>query len=423
MNTYLPSRQNIIMRSFLFCLLLPFSVCAQHNYRVLFLGNSYTASNSLPNIISQMATASGDNLQTDENLPGGYTFEAHSTDVVTLQKISQGNWDYVVLQEQSQRPSFPESQVQSGVYPYARKLDSLIKASNPCAQTVFFMTWGRKNGDAMNCQFFPPLCTYEGMDSLLALRYRIMADDNKALLSPVGALWNAIRKDKPGLNLYDADESHPSPSGSYAAACAFYTVLLGKNPDAVNYDYSLPDTTAAYIRNMAKQVVFDSLKKWNYFINYPKAGGFFVQNDRHLQFNDTSYNADDVLWIFNDSTSSSDRNPGHQFPETLSGKVRVMLIASKCMRSDTAYFDFEFDSVTKAISDVSTKSTTIFPNPVQAGQVVAFSQTIQWQLVDIQTKEVARGFGDQMPTQGLKPGIYFLRNEGQQSLQKIIITP
>jgi len=89
----------------------------------------------------------------------------HTTNATTISLIQAGNWDYVILQEQSQLPSFPDNDVATQVYPYAAALDSMIKASSPCATTLFYMTWGRQNGDAANCQFFPPLCTYLGMDS------------------------------------------------------------------------------------------------------------------------------------------------------------------------------------------------------------------------------------------------------------------
>ena len=154
--------------------------------RALFLGNSYTNVNNLPQLTSNAALSAGDTLIVDKNTPGGYTLEGHSTNTTSLNKIMQGDWDFVVLQEQSQRPSFPISQVQQDVFPYANQLDSIINAYNSCAETVFYMTWGRKNGDANNCQFWPPVCTYEGMDSLLNLRYMMMADMNDAIASPVG---------------------------------------------------------------------------------------------------------------------------------------------------------------------------------------------------------------------------------------------
>ena len=110
--------------------------------RVLFLGNSYTSVNNLPQIVADVAASLGDTLIFDSNSPGGYTFQGHSTDATSLAKIALGNWDYVILQEQSQRPSFPISQVETDVFPYAHILDSIINAENQCAETVFFMTWG-----------------------------------------------------------------------------------------------------------------------------------------------------------------------------------------------------------------------------------------------------------------------------------------
>ncbi|PKN95755.1 MAG: hypothetical protein CVU43_24110, partial [Chloroflexi bacterium HGW-Chloroflexi-5] len=117
---------------------------AQDTLRVLFLGNSYTYVNNLPQIVADMARSTGDSLIFASNTPGGYTLEGHSTNATSLSLIAQGGWNYVVLQEQSQLPSFTDSEVQSMVFPYARKLDSLINVADTCTETVFYMTWGRK---------------------------------------------------------------------------------------------------------------------------------------------------------------------------------------------------------------------------------------------------------------------------------------
>lgn len=161
---------------------------AQDSKNVLFLGNSYTTSNNLPNLIQQVATSIGDTFTYDTSTPGGYTLQGHATNTTSLDKIRAGNWDYVVLQEQSQRPSFPDAQVANEVYPYAQRLNDSIVKYNPCAETTFYMTWGRENGDTANCGGWPPVCTYEGMDDLLRQRYQIMANDNDAITSPVGAV-------------------------------------------------------------------------------------------------------------------------------------------------------------------------------------------------------------------------------------------
>jgi hypothetical protein len=159
-------------------------------------------------------------------------------------------------------PSFPDDQVEVEVFPYAKFLDSVINQYSTCAETVFYRTWGRKIGDASNCATWPPVCTYEGMDSLLHIRYMQMATDNNALVSPVGVVWKYLRTMHPEIELYATDGSHPSAAGSYAAACSFYTVLLRKNPVAITYNFGLTDTVARKIKEATKLLVYDSLSNW-----------------------------------------------------------------------------------------------------------------------------------------------------------------
>ena len=117
---------------------------AQDPVKVLFIGNSYTSANDLPGTFRQLAAGMGRDVTTSSVNPGGYTFNQHSVYAATLTAIQSAKWDYVILQEQSQLPSFPPSQVTVEVFPYARKLDSLIRLNDSCTETVFYMTWGRK---------------------------------------------------------------------------------------------------------------------------------------------------------------------------------------------------------------------------------------------------------------------------------------
>ncbi len=236
-----------------------FGVQAQ-SCKALFIGNSYTSVNNLPELISEIFDAAGDTLTYETSAPGGCTFQQHCT--VSASYIHQGDWDYVVLQEQSQLPSFPEGQFMQQSYPYAQQLCSLIRESSPNAHILFYMTWGRKDGDPQNCQYFPPLCTYEGMDSLLYLRYMMMAEDNNACVSPVGAAWHYVRDNYPDLELYQSDGSHPSYLGSYIAACSFYTMMTHQDPTSIQWNGSLSQTDADIAKNAVRLVVYDSLSKW-----------------------------------------------------------------------------------------------------------------------------------------------------------------
>ncbi|MBO4488284.1 MAG: T9SS type A sorting domain-containing protein [Bacteroidales bacterium] len=234
-------------------------LCGQ-SYDVLFIGNSYTEVNNLPQMVTDMAQSTGDAITYQAHTPGGCTFQQHVSGAAPL--IQQGGWDYVVLQEQSQLPSFPINQFMNESYPYAQQLCQMIRQYNPEAKIVFYMTWGRKNGDQQNAPYYPPLGTYEGMDSLLFARYMMMAADNQAWVSPVGYVWHYIRDHYPDIELYSSDESHPSLIGTYAAACCFYTVFFQKNPQDITFDSSLEPAMTQIVKDVTRTLVYDSLSRW-----------------------------------------------------------------------------------------------------------------------------------------------------------------
>ena len=107
------------------------SVAAQQT-NVLFIGNSYTYVNDLPNTLRQLALSLGDTVDVASSAPGGFTFQMHSTYAPTLTAINSQQWNYVVMQEQSQIPSFPQAQVATDCYPYAAQLvDTMLAGSVP----------------------------------------------------------------------------------------------------------------------------------------------------------------------------------------------------------------------------------------------------------------------------------------------------
>lgn len=238
------------------------TLSAQTTKKVLFIGNSYVYTNDLPTAIKTLALGCGDTLNYSQSTPGGCTFNNHLSNATTMGYVNAGGWDDVILQEQSQLPSFSIGQVESECFPYAQQLCQQIRNVTPTAEIVFFMTWGRKNGDASNCASYPPLCTYQGMDSLLYYRYMQMAEDNAAVVSPVGRVWHVLRDNHPEIELYSSDQSHPSVAGTYAAAVTFYTILFRKSPSCITNNLTVDAATAQAIRETVQSVVFDSLDFW-----------------------------------------------------------------------------------------------------------------------------------------------------------------
>lgn len=295
-----------------------FLVAAAHanatKRKVLFIGNSYTAYNNLPQLIADISTSKGDTLEFTSHNPGGATANMHWNNSQVHTYIQQGGWDYVVLQFQSQEPSFSPGQVQSQTYPYVKSLDSLVNVTNPCAEVLYFMTWGRKNGDASNCANYPPICTYEGMQQRLRESYMMFAQDFNSSVCPVGSVWKQCRDLYPTINLYNADESHPSMEGSYLAACTFYSSIFRKSSVGSTFLPSgMNNTQTNNIQTLASNTVLDSAKAW---LEYGKQSlGIFsyTTNGLNVTFNNTSLKMLACSWNFGDGSSSIQVNPTRTF--------------------------------------------------------------------------------------------------------------
>lgn len=228
--------------------------------RVLFIGNSLTTVNDLPKLIADLAKSRGHPMEYDVYAPGGKTLAQHASDPVALDKIKKTGWDFVVLQEQSQAPSFSQGQVQQEVYPFARELSRLIKKASPEAHVVFYMTMAKKNGDQHNAaKVSPELGTYEGMQSRINQSYVNMAMNNDALIAPVGLVWKRVREQYPSIDLY-ADEIHPNLTGSYLAACVFYTVFFNDTAAGLAHPSVIDGQTASAIQGIIDEEAMGRLE-------------------------------------------------------------------------------------------------------------------------------------------------------------------
>lgn len=355
----------IIISLFSFCL----TIQAQET-KVLFIGNSYTGYNNLANLVEEVAFSAGDTLVYDTHIVGGATLNMHANSATAQTKIKSGDWDYVVIQAQSQEPSFPIGQVETQTFPYAQQLCDSIRAANECSIPLFYMTWGRENGDQNNCANWPPVCTYEGMDSLLNLRYRMMAELNEGYVAPVGAVWKHIRENHPIIDLYANDGSHPSPTGSYAAACTFYSIIFEKDPNLIQFNYNVSDSIAALIKEAVSVTVFESFDTW-YVGDYdPQADFIFEQSEDTLFFNNQAEYFDSLYWDFGDGTFSYELNPMHDYPDT-NATYTATLTAFNCGKMDvfsseitvSSFIDNDMDGFYEE-EDCNDEDANINPNAI-----------------------------------------------------------
>ena len=334
---------------------------------VLFIGNSYTGSNNLPLLTRNIAFSVGDTLDFISRTPGGAQLNHWANDPTYMYEIKRRSWDHVVIQGQSQEPALSNAYVNQWVYPYAKALCDSARAYDSCNRPIFFRTWGRKNGDATNCQYVPWVCTYLGMDSALAYRYQKMANDNDAYVSPVGEVWKYLRQNHSQINLYTADESHPSLAGSYAGACTFYAVIFRKDPSLITDNAGLSATIAQQIRQAAKTVVYDSLPKWNVGKWDPTADFTMnvnsVKDTCIIQFDaSNSTNTHTYYWDFGDGHFDTTTSALNSHAYVTGGPKTIKLIVSNCDGTDSI-------SYTNTLCTIGLNETPlasnlhIYPNP------------------------------------------------------------
>lgn len=332
--------------------------------RILWIGNSYTYVNDLPTMFYNLALSGGDTVVFDSRTVGGYTLNQQANDVTTLAKIASQPWDYVVIQAQSQEPSFPTGQFNTQTLPYAIILDSLVHANDSCTQTVFYMTWGKKHGDTGNCGVDPELCTFSGVTWALRRGYMSMTDTTHAIVAPVGMAWYRRWETDTLINLWQSDDSHPLVEGTYLTACTFYGTIFRKSPIGLSYSPIATQSVTDTLQLDAYHAVFDSLSNWHIGEYGPHAALSFTLDtatqtanfDAAASTNYTSY-----LWDFGDSTAPT-ANGTHAY--TNHGTYTVKLtVTNDCGLFDTA-------SQTIYIVDTSTvPDTTTNPDTTHTGIV------------------------------------------------------
>ena len=189
--------------------------------RVLFLGNSYTYFNDLPAILSEFAKAGHQcTVETRMVAPGGKTLKDHWDSSASREALDSQAWDFVVLQDQSTLGVnlYFEGQTRVGgdelFRPYAELWANEIRKHH--ATPVFYLTWARKATPVDQ--------------AALNYAYIHAAETTHSLVAPVGLAWARARQTAPGIDLYFHDGAHPSPAGSYLAACAIYAAIFGKSP-------------------------------------------------------------------------------------------------------------------------------------------------------------------------------------------------
>lgn len=193
--------------------------------RVLFIGNSYTYYNNLPRVLEALAASASPpvRLETRAVTLGGARLQTHWEGGAALEALREGGWDYVVLQEQSTlggllvdgRPEVNDPE--RFFFPYARRFHA--EARQRGAKTVLSLTWSRRQVPEAQAR--------------LDHAFLSLGREVGAAVAPMGPAWLTVREQHPDVSLYREDGSHPTPAGTYLAACTLYATLFGRSPEGL----------------------------------------------------------------------------------------------------------------------------------------------------------------------------------------------
>lgn len=178
--------------------------------KFLFIGNSHTYFNDMPQLFAKLYRAgTGEPAESVMLSHSGRSWEWHRKEAYEIRyNLLYGGYDDCFLQQAAHPFPGEETTRQCGKY-----LIDLCKTAG--VRPVLVETWAKKDEPQEQAQ----------MNRV----YRGMAEENDCLISPVGEVWQEVRKLRPEIDLYYKDGAHASVYGGYLIACCHFRTVTGRS--------------------------------------------------------------------------------------------------------------------------------------------------------------------------------------------------
>jgi hypothetical protein len=204
---------------------------------LLFMGNSHTSVNGLPNMVAAMARAAwpGRTVEAVE-APGWMFLEERAHDASSLALLRSRPWRFVVLQAQEYSSS--------GLFDYP--IDGAVELVNLArgvgALPILFPEWPRRG--------IPE--TQRIYDLHLSIARRAAA-----CVPPIPQAFDLSLARHPGIVLHADDGNHSSAAGAFLAALVIATTMTGIAPNTLPdlEGFGVPADVQARLRSVAAETV------------------------------------------------------------------------------------------------------------------------------------------------------------------------
>ncbi|MBE6643106.1 MAG: SGNH/GDSL hydrolase family protein [Ruminococcaceae bacterium] len=226
----------------------------KRTYSVLFIGNSYTYYNDMPTEIFKRIAESGRvTVDVTAITKGSHTLsrfaDPYDSYGASVERELTGDkkYDYVILQEQSCRPITENA---GDFYSAVRNLAERIRYTG--AEPILYATWGREKDSPTLEQYG---WTNESMTWKLAAAYRAIGGELDIPVAYVGLAFYDVYSNRNDIELYAADRTHPSYSGSYLAAVSLFSKIFGVDPTDIKFTGGLSAEDSEVLCRAAKNAI------------------------------------------------------------------------------------------------------------------------------------------------------------------------
>lgn len=279
-------------------LLSTFYMSPAQEKSILFIGNTQTSDNQMPQTVQKMIDERKIKMKIEQVTADGSTLTGHAKFRVdqkssgnsmrvkkrettpAVEKILSKSWTAVILQESTIPVLIPE-QRKYWVAPAIIYFDSLIRARN--GKTIFYQNYALQEYPQKYCFTYGPSdAIFRRMafdpgqrmelpanaacsDSFLSSgnEFAVFKKEQDSLATKIGAsvaevghYFELCKQQHPEIQLYvGAGDSHPSKEGSYLIACVFFKALTKDSLKEITYSAGIDKVTSRKLRELVESGV------------------------------------------------------------------------------------------------------------------------------------------------------------------------
>ena len=211
--------------------------------KLLFVGNSHTYYNSMPDIVRRLFEATGQKAHVTMLAVGGKPLSYHATAHNTSFNLRCGGYDAVIAQERAtgfDAVAFRDS---------ARAIKEMAdRAETPL---YLFMPWAARDNRALQ--------------GAMTDAYQDFCRASGCFFAPAGEVFGRLLQSEAADMLYREDGSHATPFGSYVAAVTIFYTVTGRKRIMKVEDFQDPGIAMGFPVELCQKVHTEACRMMRLF--------------------------------------------------------------------------------------------------------------------------------------------------------------